>query len=143
MKYDDVSWHSEGDFPEDLPYEAAATYIGMYLVWALLAGLGGRHFVEDFPGEMAQLRARTVTPGRFLLCACDGTLMSDDLSAEGDAFTRDYFPKDGQYLADYMAAFSVDAPAIYRVADTWENFGRLQPVMDQRLADWRQRTAAI
>ena len=29
MKYDDASWHYNGDFPTDLPVEAGATHIGL------------------------------------------------------------------------------------------------------------------
>lgn len=141
MKYDDVSWHAEGEFPEELPYEAGATHLGMFLVWALLAGLGGRHFVEEYPGELARLQARAVTPGRFLLAACDGSLISDDLSLEGNAFARAYFPREkGQYLGDYRETLAAALPDIYHVADTWENFDKLKPVLDGRLAEWRQRS---
>lgn len=38
MKHDDYTWHLEGDFPADLPSEAAATHIGMFLAWAIHAG---------------------------------------------------------------------------------------------------------
>ncbi|WP_265102660.1 hypothetical protein [Acinetobacter sp. 'aerobic (ED)'] len=39
MKYDDASWHYGGDFPADLPQEAGATHIGMFLTWMLLQTL--------------------------------------------------------------------------------------------------------
>ncbi|RML48695.1 DUF7832 domain-containing protein [Pseudomonas avellanae] len=31
MKYDDASWHYNGNFPSDLPDTAGATHIGMFL----------------------------------------------------------------------------------------------------------------
>ena len=34
-KYDDASWHYEGDYPEDLPTANAATHIGMFLAGVL------------------------------------------------------------------------------------------------------------
>jgi hypothetical protein len=140
MKYDDASWHLEGEFPEDLPNEAAATHIGMFLTWALLSGLGGPHFVSEFPEELAQLQARAVTPGQFLLASCDGSLIGEDLSLEGNAFTRDYFyAKTKQYLADYTGTLGGTLPSLYHAADTWENFDRLKPVLGQRLAEWRNR----
>jgi hypothetical protein len=36
MKYDDASWHFGGEFPKDLPEEAAATHTGMFVAWAFL-----------------------------------------------------------------------------------------------------------
>ena len=47
MKYDDASWHSEGDFPDDLPEEAGGTHIGMFFAWALLSGMGGDEDKDD------------------------------------------------------------------------------------------------
>ncbi|WP_441328174.1 DUF7832 domain-containing protein [Mesorhizobium album] len=35
MKYDDASWHSGGNFPRELPPEAGATHIAMFVAWPL------------------------------------------------------------------------------------------------------------
>ncbi len=35
IKYDGVSCHYEGDFPTDLPNDAGATHIGIFLAWML------------------------------------------------------------------------------------------------------------
>jgi len=48
MKYDDASWHYDGEFPADLPPEAGATHIGMYLAWCLLNELAGPLYTDDF-----------------------------------------------------------------------------------------------
>lgn len=42
MKYDDSTWHTDGDFPADLPPEAGATHIGMFMAWALAQNLRRR-----------------------------------------------------------------------------------------------------
>jgi len=142
MKYDDASWHSGGDFPPDLPHEAAATHSGMFVAWALLTGLSGDIHVVDFPDDIPKLQSRSMTPGAFFLAACDGKFTNEDLSEEGNAFAEWYFDfESGNYLADYEKAIGQGLPegrdSLYHVVDSWENFDKLKPVLDSRLAEWR------
>lgn len=139
MKYDDASWHSGGSFPADLPPEAAATHTGMFLAWALLAGLGGELHVLDQSEDLDRLRKRKLTPGQFFLLACDGKFMDEDLNAEGNAFAQAYFELEtGSYLGDYREFLVKGLPSEYHVADTWVNFDKLKPILDRRLASWRR-----
>jgi hypothetical protein len=142
MKYDDASWHSGGDFPKDLPPEAGATHTGMFVAWALLSGLAGESHTVDFPDDLPRLASRTMTPGEFFLSSCDGKFTDENLDEEGNAFAAKYFDfSTGQYLADYSAALGKRAPdgpnSLYYVADTWNNFDKLKPILDRRLAEWR------
>jgi hypothetical protein len=141
MKYDDASWHYGGTFPKDLPPEAGATHTGMFVVWALLNGLAGETHTDDFPDEIPQLRARSRTPGRFFLEACDGKFTDEDLNEEGNAFAQMYFDfKTGAYIWDYKATLGGDVPDLYYVKDSWENFERLKPVLDKRFAEWKAKS---
>ena len=138
MKYDDATWHSGGDFPADLPPEAGGTHTGMFLAWALLAGLGGELHTEDEPDTVPRLATRRTTPGQFFLEWCDGKFTDEDVNDEGNAFVRDYFDfEKGQYLGDYESTLAGGLPGVYHVPDTWETFDRLKPVLDRRLAEWR------
>ena len=142
MKYDDASWHYGGKFPKELPNEAGATHTGMFVAWALLAGLAGTFHITDFPEDLMALRERKVTPGAFFLRACDGKFTNEDLNDEGNAFTTDYFDfKKGGYLSDYEKNLGVNLPTLYHVADSWENFERIKPVLDRRLSAWRSTRA--
>ncbi|MEG3156461.1 hypothetical protein ACKVMH_00855 [Lysobacter zhanggongensis] len=146
MKYDDASWHYGGDFPADLPREAGATHTGMFIAWALLAGLSGELHTTDFPEDIPELTKRSVTPGAFFLSACDGKFTDEDLSVEGNAFASSYFDvESGGYLADYEETLGQNLPAgrdsLYHIADSWESFDKLRPVLDRRLAEWRARAA--
>ncbi len=139
MKYDDATWHSGGDYPANLPAAAAATHTGMYLAWALLVGLGGRFHGENSAYDLEALKARTITPGAFLLTTCDGKFLDEDLSEEGNAFTQIYFDfETGQYLKDYQTTLDHQFTSIYLVADSWENFDLLKPILDARLNAWRK-----
>ena len=138
MKYDDASWHSGGKFPKDLPPEAGATHTGMFVAWALMSGLAGEMYTNDFPDEIPKLRARSLTPGSFFLEACDGKFTDDDLNEEGNAFAQMYFDfKKGAYLRDYEGTLGGNVSDLYHVKDSWENFDRLKPVLDRRFADWK------
>jgi len=142
MKYDDASWHSEGQFPEDLPPEAGATHTGMFLAWAFLSGLASETHLEDFPESLPLLVERSTTPGEFFLTTCDGKFTDEELNEEGNAFTVRYFDFDhGKYLEDYQKTLGPDLPSLYAIEDTWENFDRLKPVLDQRYAEWQETSA--
>ena len=140
-KYDDASWHYGGDFPKDLPIEAGATHTGMFLAWALLAGLGGELHVEDSPELLERLRARTITPGAFFMSACDGKFTVEDLNDEGNAFAQNYFIfETGQFVHDYETTLGEDLPDLYHVPDTWATFERIKAVLDQRFHEWKSKT---
>ena len=140
QKYDDASWHYGGDFPKDLPSGAGATHTGMFVAWALLTGLASDVFISDFPNELSKLRSRSLTPGKFFLDSRDGKFTNEDLNDLGNSFAEAYFDFEiGKYVADYDATLGGDLPTLYHVQDTWENFDRLKPLLDQRFAEWRAK----
>jgi hypothetical protein len=142
MKYDDASWHYGGDFPEDLPPEAGATHIGMFLAWALVRGFAGSLHTEEFPDELESLKGRRITPARFLIQACDEKLTNEEFNEEGNAFARHYYGEGGrmgEYIEDYQEVLCSKTPTLYHVADTWENFDRLSPRIEQRYQEWKNQ----
>ena len=141
MKYDDASWHYDGDFPKDLPDSAGATHSGMFLAWAMLSGLGGSLHIDECPEDLAQIQSRSITPGQFFLRACDGKLTDEDLNDEGNAFSEHYLhSENGQFLEDYANTFDDDLPSLYHVPDSWGSYEKLRPVLDARYAKWRRGT---
>ncbi len=140
MKYDDASWHYGADnFPDDLPEAAGGTHIGMYAAWAMLSGLGSSEMEEDSPELLERLRARDITPGAFFMAACDGKFIDDDLNETGQQFTEEYFEEEpSEYLEDYGELFGDDVDSLYEIEDSWANYDRLKPVLDQRLAEWKE-----
>lgn len=138
MKYDDATWHSEGEFPKELPPEAGATHTGIFLAWALLSGLMGEFHESTSSEELEQLRRREITPGLFFLRVCDGKFTDEDLSSEGNAFAQEYFDfESGAYLTDYDDVLSAELPSQYHVPDSWDSFDRIRPTLDERLSKWR------
>lgn len=134
-KYDDASWHYGGAYPEDLPDEAAATHIGMFVAWCLLNGFAG----GEVEGELTELQEREVTPGAFLMQVLDEKFVSDDLTDDGNAFAVAYYvgkDNDSRYVDDYLAAFQTSTTDIYRVPDTWEVFDRVADRISARHNAW-------
>lgn len=138
MKYDDASWHSDGDFPRDLPPEAGGTHIAMFFARALLRGLGSAFHTTERPEILAALSSRQQTPNRVFMGHCDGKLIADDLSEEGNAFATSYYGADGAYYVD-LADVAAAEKSIYHLPDSWETFDGIAPVLDARLTAWRGR----
>ena len=143
MKYDDASWHYGGDFPKDLPAEAGATHIGMFVAWAMFNGLAGMIHTDDFPDDLAKLRNREVSPGAWFIGACDEKFTDEDLNEEGNAFAHAYYANDAglltgaaTYLADYETAFPRQE-SLYHVPDGWETYEKIAPIISQRFSKWR------
>ena len=85
-----------------------------------------------------KLQTRTFTPAQFFISACDEKFTDEDLNEEGNAFAHDYFDlSTGKYLADYEKTLGANLDDLYRVADTWENFEILKPVIDRRFQQWK------
>ncbi len=138
MKYDDASWHYGGDFPDDLPIEAAGTHIGMFLSWCLLNGLGGALHEQDGSQFFDQLIKREITPGRHFLSACDEKLCDEDLNDEGNAFAQAYYASSNdRYLTDYSRSLGQGLLSFYHVPDSWESYDRLAPVITRVFEEWR------
>ncbi len=142
MKYDDAEFCFL-NFETELDNNAANTHIGMYLAWAVLRGLGGdARGDERWARECERLRRREITGGQLLSDLCDCKLTDWDLNAEGNAFTAAYY--ESTFAKDYERALGHAMPKsghptddFCSVPDTWENFDRLAPLLDRRLAAWR------
>lgn len=150
MKYDDASWHFGGDFPKDLPQNAGATHIAMFVSWAVLNDLAGDIHTIDFSDDLAKLQGRQTTPGEWFLRVCDGKFTDEDLNEAGNAFASSYYGNeddlhigDGSYLADYEEAltekkkFFSKGETLYHVPDSWDTFSVIGSILEVRYANWR------
>jgi hypothetical protein len=94
--------------------------------------------------SLAAVRERRMTGREFLFKECDEKFWEEDLSDDGNAFAHAYYEsKDDSwaYLTDYADLLADDVPSLYDVADTWENFDLLAPIIDRRHAEWKGRQA--
>jgi hypothetical protein len=146
VKYDDASWHYGGDFPSDLPPEAGATHIAMFVIWAWLHGLAGELHIEDFPDDLKQVRLKQETPAALFMRMCDEKFTDEDVNEEGNAFAMAFYGAGGDdggadgYLAVYSDLFP-DGITLYHVPDTWETYERVAAAVLRRFQEWRQARA--
>lgn len=131
MNYDRPEWHLQEGFPKDLPEEAAATHIGMFLAWAVNRDLVSIDLREHASDLLDAVRERRMTGRALFLEACDYKLLDSNLNEAGNRFARWYYCEKG-YMADYQQALTRSKPSRYHVEDTWENFDLIAPVIDQR-----------
>lgn len=140
MKYDDASWHYDGDFPSGLPTEAGATHMGIFVAWCILHGMEGQLHTEESEGQLKRLKERLITPAQFVIEASDEKFTDEDLNDEGNAFATAYFGGDGnyeQYVIDYEETLAGQEETLYHVKDLWENFDKLSPIIEHRFAAWK------
>jgi hypothetical protein len=142
VSYDNYDWHAGGDFPVDLGSECGGTHIGMFLAWAISRDLIGDLHREEFPELVLAVRQRQLTGREFLFRACDGKFWDEDLNDEGNAFAKWYYAPEsggyGRYISDYERAIGEGLPTIYHVEDSWENYDRLAPIIDERFGAWKR-----
>ena len=113
----------------------------MFLAWCLLNGMAGEIHTEDFFDTLSKLQRREITPGAFLIKACDEKFTDEDLSDEGNAFAEFYYhhPEGGfgSYLNDYDSVFGTANASLYEVEDSWSNFELLAPVIEKKYEEWK------
>ena len=146
MKYDNVTWHSGGNYPEDLPPDNAATHIGMFLEWCLCNGLASDELAEDSGEDIAEVCNGNMTGAEFLLNNCDGKFWDDDLSETGQAFAGDYYNNDSdfaEYTEDYGKVVAeterkngVEYPSLYHFENSPENRRAVAEVISKRFQEW-------
>ena len=151
-KYDDASWHFNGEFPSDLPKENGATHIGYFLAWCIDNKLLSDFQKEEFPNEVNQVLNRQITGRDFVLNYCDGQLIDEDLNQIGNEFAADYYEDNGEFatrVASYLKDFTVAAElyfqefkltftSAYHVEDSWEFYDAFRTLIDMRFSQWKE-----
>jgi hypothetical protein len=156
-KYDDASWHYEGEYPEELPPENAATHIGMFITWCIENNLMSDEQMEECAEEIEQIKNREMTGAEFLSIVCDEKFIDSDLSNLGQAFANDYYEPNTNfskeynfYLTDYCEVFEekeqasgINYETYYHVENSWENYDLVKIRIQQRFEEWlRQNPGA-
>ncbi len=150
IKYDDASWHYEGDFPAELPPKNGAIHIGMFLSWCIDNNLLAEKCIKEFEKEVNQVRDNLLTGTEFLIQVLDEKLIQDDLNETGNNFAKSYYLDDSHfaqtyasYLDDYADTFDewaeqqdLQYESLYHVEDKPDNYAIIKSVIDQRYQQW-------
>jgi hypothetical protein len=136
--YDQAKYHYSGDFPADLDEFQGFVHTGMFLGWLVDSDLVSDEFKIDQTQRIEAFKLKKLTGSQIFEEGCDGTLMLDNISEQGNRFALPYFDfETGQYLADYEKTLAGKLPSLYHVADSWENYAKLKQVLDKRYSDWK------
>lgn len=140
MAYDRADFdYSTADQP--LPKGHAATHIGMFLAWTIQTGLLNDRHLQLSSALVGQVRNRQITGRQFFDAACQEKFAEKDLNVEGNNFAEYYYRNTagerGLYFEDYKKTLAKGLPSFWHVADTWENYDRLAPVLTRRYEQWK------
>ncbi len=137
VKYDDLDWHIEGDYPQGLGPEGGRTHMGFYLAWLVERGMVSTTLLDQYPNEFRQCRDHMLKGSQLLEIACGDVLLSEYMSPEGREFSDFYYEQ--FYLDDYVETLDdADLVSIYHVPDDWESYEALRKVLDTRFEAWQQ-----
>jgi hypothetical protein len=138
---DRADWHygaAGGGYPKELPPQNGGTHIGMYLAWVVQRGLGSATLNKYARESLPLLRERKITGRQLLFSELDEKFSLSLLTKVGKDFTRVYYDETECYVVDYASTLGEGLPTIYHVEDSWQNYDRLAPVMDERFSRWQQ-----
>lgn len=140
MAYDRADFdYSTADQP--LPKGHAATHIGMFLAWTIQTSLLNDRHLQLSSALVGQVRNRQITGRQFFDAACQEKFAEKDLNVEGNNFAEYYYRNTagerGLYFEDYKKTLAKGLPSFWHVADTWENYDRLAPVLTRRYEQWK------
>lgn len=133
VKYDDAEFH---DPDGNLEEEFAAAHIALFLRWCVERNLISKHLEEKSGDELAKARSGAITYTEFLLCSCDGKLIAEDFSEEGNRFATAYYD---DYLRDYSTICGFPS---YSHTEAEHDYAAVSVVLDRRLAEFRAGTLA-
>lgn len=139
MKYDSAAWHYNGHFPKELPPEAGATHIGMFLAWAISKDLISDKHSENFNEDLESVRKREITGRDYLIKNCSSQLSEEDLSEIGQGFAYDFYCDDEgykEYIEIYDKTFCKKLASFYEVRDSWDNFDKIKVLIDKSFQKW-------
>jgi hypothetical protein len=139
--FDKAKWHVNDEFPSDLDQYQSYVLTGLYVAWIIDSDFFEQDFKNENQKAINQHLTRQTTPVKFYEEQLDGVFDAEGLTQEAIKFTSHYFDLEkGQYVDDYLLIFDPDnnLPSMFHVADCWENYETLKPVLDKQFAEWKR-----
>ncbi len=141
--YDNADYHTRELEDAEANAEWGASHLGLFVAWAASHDLLSAALRKP---AMA-LKARSTRPLDWLFAHRDGRLAEADLTEAGNRFARYYYGTpaeglhagEGSYLQDFIATLKGGDDTTL-VEDSWENYDRLAPIIDQRYAAYIRRS---
>jgi hypothetical protein len=129
VKYDDAEFHD----PEgNLEQEFAAAHIALFLRWCVERNLISEFLKKESGAALASARSGTITYTELLLSHCDGKLVDEELSEEGNRFAGAYYSKG--YLVDYS---DICGFPNYSCTEAEHDYATISALLDRRFAEFQ------
>ncbi len=134
--YDKAEYHFESVAKHGLPDHQAYNHTTFFISWLINKSFIARLFQDREKDNLDQYRSGAITINE-LYERWDCCLTSDMLTAEGNAFAREYFDfSTGIYLKDYSQHLQQGLQSEFHVAYTPENEAQIHQVINSRFNEW-------
>lgn len=135
--FDKAKYHAETVEEQGLPEQHAYHHTTYFLSWLIRNGLMSDGFEQQGRRELDDYRRGRITINA-LYERWDCCLISDMLSAEGNAFAHAYFDfSGGAWIGDYIELLQGNLATEFHIPYTAENEAQIHRVIDARFAAWR------
>lgn len=136
--FDKAKFHDNSIQQLGLDEEQSFVHTGLFFAWLVNNELVSDFFVEEAGNEIKKLKARKISPSKIYM-NWDGVLLGEMLNDKGFNFALSYFDfEKGNYIADYENVFNVTGDQVFTVKDTWDNYDKIRPVIDEAFKKWSQ-----
>ncbi|MFV2029951.1 cell surface protein [Neisseria sp. S1] len=143
--YDNIRFHTDENYPANLPPEAAATHIGMYWAWAASQGLANPAWQNspESASDFKAMLAGEMSGADFVLTHMDGALIPEDFNELGQRFTAFYYDDEdegyGKFMEDYVTTMNTpELDSFYHVNNSNENQRLLAAVFQTAFEQWQE-----
>ncbi len=140
---DHIEWHTDEDFPEDIPQENALNHMGFYWAWAVNNDLVHHQIIEQMPKQITAIKAREMTGKECISEYLGKQLQLSFFNTIGARFAAFYYEDEeegyGNFIHDYVDTLEIEAkPSLYHTEDSWENYDKIAPVFERAYNEWYQ-----
>lgn len=137
--FDKAEWHEKSVLEEGQDLEQSFVHTGLFFAWLINNNMISNEFLKETSSPILEdFRNRKLSPS-YLYKDWDGVLKGEMLTEEGYNFTLSYYESPGTYLDDYYdKAFIANNGKLFNIMDTWENYDKLKPFIDEAYKHWRK-----
>lgn len=134
--FDKAKYHDNSIEQLGLDEEQAFVHTGLFFAWLVNNGLMSNFFCDETGDGIIELKDRKISPSTLYM-SWDGVLSGEMLSEKGYNFALNYFDfKKGAYLTNYEYVFNVKDGQVFTVRDTWDNYDKIKPLIDEAYKEW-------
>jgi len=109
---------------------------GLYFGWMLSRDLQSDMIVEYADYTLEDFNSKESTGPELFMTDWEGVLSGELMNEDVYRFSKTYFSS-GDYEKDLQTTFELGTSSIYSIEDTWENFAKIQAVIDQKYRAWQ------